>query len=474
MLLAPPLKPAGKKQAWLWRFATACGLLSAALALVVINLILVLTHYYLVIPEVTPQELYHRAWQMTRDNIYDTSLLADWDKWEHKYDSQIHTEEDAVKFINIMIASLHEPVTGFMDARSVQQAVMHAGDHLEGVGLSFDTQIEAAGNPVTDAHGRALPVLSQDRLPMIKQPLRGSPAYKAGIKTGDVIVSVDGKPATGWTLDELTQALHGKVGTAVKLDVRRNGKVSTITLKRDVVNIPIVSIKRLPGKIGYIRLETFDRWDTAQQLRDALEELADCEAYVIDLRDNTGGFIHSACDAASMFLDKGLITTIEMRIPEGAYVKYSVAVEPNASVFGLDNGPFAGIRAKLPRRIPNLTGSKPVVILVSDWTASASELFTGALKDNGRVTVVGVKTFGKGIGQMFVPVGNGCRLRLTNQKLWSPNGDFRGDCGKTVSNGVEPDVVVKPAPGLIFGDEDSDNQLAVAVEILSKKLGGKP
>ena len=115
------------------------------------------------------------------------------------------------------------------------------------------------------------------------------------------------------------------------------------------------------------------------------------------------------------------------------------------------------------------TGDRPVVILVNGGTASASELFTAALQDNGRATVVGTRTYGKGIGQTYVPVGNGARLRITNIHGYTPSGRFIGDGGNTTAFGITPDVIVEPSPGMQFGEE-GDNQLSAAVEILKRKL----
>jgi carboxyl-terminal processing protease len=495
MFLAPPLAPEKKRRSLILRAFSRFGLLTTLVLLLAVNVLLVYAHYFLVIPTVQPKELYHRAWQMARDNLYDQSRLREWDKWEHKYDDKIETEEDAIKYINEMIGSLQEVVTGFLDARTVQSASQHADEHLIGVGIVFDLQTDGSGQLKTNAQGKAMPVVSADGYPLVKHLLRGSPASGSVIKPGDAIATINGRQTVGLSIEELTGILHGQPGTSVELELKRLSATVRETLTRAEVSIPIVTTRRLPGNIGFIRLETFDRWDTADQMQAALEELADCDAYVIDVRDNTGGFIHSATIAASLFLDSGTITTIDSRIPEGGFFKYSFGVHGNSYRFELQNGPLAGWGVKVPRRfgralaeLPgevltgrfdrpktphNLTGKKPIVILVSDWTASAAELFTAALKDNDRATVVGIKTYGKAIGQVFVPVGNGARLRITNQKLWRPNGDWIGDCGMTVSNGVVPDVIVQPTANANFGDE-TDTQLRVAVEILAKKLGQKP
>jgi carboxyl-terminal processing protease len=150
-------------------------------------------------------------------------------------------------------------------------------------------------------------------------------------------------------------------------------------------------------------------------------------------------------------------------------VTITYGVTHSAFSFRATWGPFDNVPLKAPWRPDNLAGDRPVVILVNGGTASAAELFTAALQDNGRAVVVGTRTYGKGIGQVYVPVGNGARLRITNIHGFTPNGRFIGDGGNTTAFGITPDVVVEPNPAMRFGDE-GDNQLSAAVELLRKKL----
>jgi carboxyl-terminal processing protease len=266
-------------------------------------------------------------------------------------------------------------------------------------------------------------------------------------------------------MEDLSTTLRGERGTAVKLRIRRGGAEIDLTVTRDYVSVPTVTTAHLPDGIGYIRLEGFDRWDTAKQFEDGLRDLQDCRALIVDVRDNPGGFIHSAVDVSAMFLDEGTITTLDTRVPGSGHFRYSVIVTRGTMGIRVGSSFAEGLTLKFPRRPPNLSGQRPVVVLVNGGTASASELFTAALQDNGRVTVLGTQTFGKGVGQTYVPVGNGVRLRITNLRTFTPNGRWIGDGGQHVYNGIQPDVIVEADSFAEYGGK-GDNQLEQAVKLL--------
>ncbi len=209
-------------------------------------------------------------------------------------------------------------------------------------------------------------------------------------------------------------------------------------------------------------MEGFFQLDEADQLQAHLEQMQDCKGYIIDMRDNPGGFIHSAVHSAELFLDEGVISDKRIRNPMGLF---SVKAEVTHNRLWVTTN---GVAIPLARR-PNLTGDKPVVILVNHNTASAAELFTAALQDNGRVHVIGMKTYGKGIGQTLIPIGNGARLRVTNIYGFTPSGKWLGDAGITVRHGVEPDTEVRAPWNLLFGSQN-DNQLLAAQEWMAKHL----
>ena len=437
---------------------------SGLVALVVIlTMALNAFNYYAVDPVVTPRELYHRTWEAVRVNYYDPSKLQDWAQWEHKYDDKIKTEEDALLYAREMVASLNDPYTILHGKQEVQSLINEAGGKQEIIGLVFKPAYDKSGAAVLNANGLQLPEAdAANALPTIDQVVRGSSAQAAGINPGDILVSVNGKSASGLALAELHKLLSGPAGEQLTLIVKQNGVDVQLKVERKEVIRPIVSVVRLPGDIAYIRVESFFQLDEADQLQAALEQVQDCKGYIIDLRDNGGGFIHSAVESAAMFMDAGTITHMDFHSPAG--VLHTTAEVTADHLWVTVNG----ISVPLHRR-PNLVGNKPVVLLVNFDTASASELFSAALKDNGRVHVIGVRTYGKGIGQTLIPVGNGNRLRVTNIIGHTPSGHWLGDAGISVRNGVVPDTEVI-APGNLLIGSRNDNQLQAAEGWIRKQL----
>ncbi len=444
MFLAPPLAPQARRRGRLFRAATGAGLITSVLVLSLLAILLQYAHYFVVVPAATPQDLYHRAWLMAKDNIYDQSKLKDWEKWEHKFDGQIKTDEDALRFADEMIESLDERYTGILRPEDVLDDIDRANGHFVGIGVVFE-----------------------DGRPVLRRVLPKSPAKNAGLQAQDAIISIDGIEVKNLSQEELVEALRGTEGTTVSLVVERQGTPVSINVVRAQVPIPVVTTDRLGSAkdIGYIRLESFEQFATSAQMEEAMIELADCRALVIDMRDNPGGFIHESVKTAALFLDEGTVTTLEYRVPAGGHQKVSVELSKGLIWLKAPMGPVS-LSVPMPyRRPPNLSGDRPVYILVNGNTASAAEMFTAALAENGRATVLGTTTFGKGIGQTYVPLANGARLRVTNLKNFTPKGNWIGDGGQQVIVGIKPDVIVEARPGLDFG-QDNDNQLAEAIRRL--------
>lgn len=437
-----------------FKWSAVSGLLALA---VILTLALNAFNYYATDPIVTPRELYHRTWQTVRVNYYDPSKLQNWDEWEHKFDDKIKTEEDALRYAREMVASLNDPFTILHGKEEVQQLINEADGRQDIIGVVFKPAYDRSGSAVLNANGLQLPETDgPDAYPIIEQVVRGSSAQASGINPGDALVSVNGTSVSGLALAELHRVLAGPAGEELTLVVRQNGVDVQVKVTRQAVQRPIVSTQRLPGDIAYIRVESFFQLDEADQLQAALEQMQDCKGYIIDLRDNGGGFIHSAVESAAMFMDTGVITRMDFHSPAGV-LHWTAEVSPNRLWVTVN-----GVSIPWARR-PNLVGDKPVVILTNFDTASASELFTAALQDNGRVHVIGTQTYGKGIGQTLIPVGNGHRLRVTNIRGLTPNGRWLGDAGISVRNGVVPDTVVTAPRNLLIGSRN-DNQLRAAEE----------
>lgn len=266
----------------------------------------------------------------------------------------------------------------------------------------------------------------------------GTPAEKAGLQTGDLFVSVDGKSLKGLKADDASAMLRGKPGTIVHITAMRDGKMlQPMDITRSEVQPPTVIYKMLPQHVGYIYILAFGR-DTPDEFSVALDRLAkdDVHAYVIDLRDDGGGYVNSALDISSKFINSNPLLTIEER------GSHTTTVD-------------AGADALPP---------KPMAILVNRYTASASEITAGALQDNGIGVLVGEKTFGKGVMQELTPLPDGAAIKITTAHYLTPkNHDIN-------LKGIQPDYVVVENKDARLGDVDRDAQLQAAIKILTTKI----
>jgi carboxyl-terminal processing protease len=266
----------------------------------------------------------------------------------------------------------------------------------------------------------------------------GTPADKAGLQTGDLFTGVDGKSLKGMTADQASSLLRGKPGTLVHLTALRDGKpLAPLAITRSEVQPPTVIYKMLPQHVGYIYILAFGR-DTPDEFAMALDRLQKDEvrAYVLDLRDDGGGYVNSALDISSKFINDNPLVTIEER---GAHTE---TVD-------------AGADALPP---------KPMAILVNRYTASASEITAGALQDDGVAVLVGEKTFGKGVMQSLTPLPDGAAIKITTAHYLTPkNRDIN-------LKGIEPDFVVVENKDARIGDVSHDAQLQAALGILTKKI----
>lgn len=233
-----------------------------------------------------------------------------------------------------------------------------------------------------------------------------------------------------------------------------------------------VRTKALPNNVSYISLSTFDQRDAAQELKTAIEAAPNAAAYIIDLRNNTGGSVDQALMSASLFLGEGRLLSQRRRVaspadaPQWERITYDLTDEKiDVRRFDDKNGEENPIQPDLTR-YPDLV-DKPVVILVDKNTASAAELFTAALRENRVATVIGEQTFGKGIGQtLFKDMPNSSWLRLTTFRYFTPNGHWLGD-GAKEKHGIRPDIEVALPRGVARGS-DQDAQLNTALDYLAE------
>lgn len=274
------------------------------------------------------------------------------------------------------------------------------------------------------------------------KPFENSPGLKAGILPGDILYKVDGAEVTGMELSSVVAMIKGEEGTTVNLTIIREGERDDIelTVERQQIEIPTISYEVLKDNIGYIYISEFDTV-TQTQFMNALEDLNNqgIVGLVVDLRDNPGGNL----DVVKNILDRIL--------PEGMIV-YTEDKYGNKDEYKSDE---------------EHQFTKPLAVLINGNSASASEIFAGAVKDYGIGTLVGTKTFGKGIVQRLIELGDGTAMKLTISKYYTPNGY------NIHKKGIEPDVLIELDDNLKMQaviTHDEDNQLQKAIEIIEEKL----
>ncbi len=246
----------------------------------------------------------------------------------------------------------------------------------------------------------------------IVSPFPGAPAERAGLRSGDLISHIDGNPVDDMTATESSRALKGTPGTTVTVTVHRGANMFDLTLKREIITTPTTADGILEGKYGYLRIYEFSN-RTAQQTSQAIDSFlaANVEGIIIDLRNNGGGIIDSALSIADMFIsDKPLIT--------------------------ISHKNHVGDVRYIASDVTKVGDDIPLAVLVNKGSASSSEILAGILEENGRATLIGEKTFGKGITQIATPFAGGV-VQVTNAKYLLPNGT---DIHKV---GIEPDIVVE-------------------------------
>ena len=266
--------------------------------------------------------------------------------------------------------------------------------------------------------GLGIEVTMDNGLVLVVSPIDDTPAYKAGIKAGDYITHIDGETVIGMNLNDAVSKMRGKIGTKVKLSIRRaNEKPFEVTLKREEIKIQSVKTEIKNEDILYIRISSFaeeNDKEIAKAISDAKKKLKDGLAgIVIDVRNNPGGLLDQAITVSDLFLDKGEIVSTRSRNEEDT-VKYTA--EPG-----------------------DIAKDLPIVVIINEGSASASEILAGALQDHHRAIVIGEKSFGKGSVQTVIPLGEYGAMRITTARYYTPSGR------SIQAKGIEPDIVVKPA-----------------------------
>jgi carboxyl-terminal processing protease len=361
--------------------------------------------------------------------------------------------------INGMLTKL-DPHSSYMSPKEFKEEQVET--HGEFGGLGIDVTIENG----------VLKVIA---------PIDNMPAERAGVLAGDAITALDGQPIKDWTIDQAVERMRGPAGSSITLTIDRKGAAQPLALKvvRDIIKINPVKYS-LEGDAGWIKIKSFENEHTTEYLQQAVEDIEkmagpSLAGYVIDLRNNPGGLLDQAIAVSDAFLDRGVIVVTKGRNPND--------VERAAAKAG------------------DITGGKPVVVLINGGSASASEIVAGALQDHKRAQLIGTRSFGKGSVQTLIPLGDNGALRLTTARYYTPSGR------SIQATGIVPDYVVEPElpadvklqlsaapleaeaqlPGHLKNgsapeaagslayvpkEKDKDNQLKAAIDLLHGKLPG--
>ena len=380
----------------------------------------------------SPKEVIDQTWQIVFRDYLDINGKYKPEQWRQLRRDVLAksygSSKEAYESIRGMLGSLDDPYTRFLDPREFKEMQIDTSGELSGVGIQLSL----------DKETKNLVVVS---------PIEGSPASRAGVQPKDVITAIDGKSTKGMSTEDAVKLIRGQAGTSVTLTLQRNGQSLQVPLTRARIELHAVDhqINTTPDgiKVGYIRLRQFNATAT-KDMRLAVKDLEEkgAQGYVLDLRSNPGGLLMASVEIARQWLNEGTIVSTKTR---------------------------DGIQ-DVKRATGRALTAKPLVVLVNEGSASASEILSGALQDNQRAVLVGQKTFGKGLVQSVRGLSDGSGMTVTIAKYLTPSGR---DIHK---HGIDPDVRVKmtelEAQRLKLEDlgTKKDSQYRVAESTLVKRL----
>ena len=339
-------------------------------------------------------------------------------------------------------ALLEKAIRGMVGDLDPHSAYLDADEYLD-IRASTNGRYSGVGLEVSVAGGTVLVIA----------PIDGTPAQEAGIEAGDEIVGIDGAEIATAGLEDTIDRLRGRPGTSVTVSVRRADYDDPLSfhLTRQKIQIASVRYEIIDHSVGYVRLSQFNE-SSADEVSSAIDEMIDdaqnqtgnmLTGVILDLRNNPGGILESAVDISDLFLDHGVIVSAEGRTPESRFVREA--------------------------RLGDILDGAAIAVLVNRGSASASEIVAGALQDHQRATIVGTRTFGKGLVQTVVPLSRGRAVKLTTSNYFTPSGESIHE------KGVQPDVLIEssgqyPNQGQNSPlDREGDVQLIEALQILRNR-----
>ena len=339
-------------------------------------------------------------------------------KIEQEYIGEINENDLIEGAIKGYVAGLGDEYTEYLPAKDMTSLTEDIEGEFVGIGVYITKDTE-------------------NNLILVYGTIPGSPAESAGLKTGDVITSVDGVECNGDDYDTITNSIKGKEGTKVKLEILRDGKELSFEIERKTVEVKHVEYQKLDNNIGYINISSFEG-DVSTQFENAYNDLIKqgITSLIIDVRNNGGGIVNESLDIAEMMTDKGQTLLIESD----------------------KNG-----EEEVKKSEKDKTITMPIVLLVNEYSASASEILAGILKEDvDNCTLIGNTTYGKGVIQTLYPLTDGSGIKITTNEYFTPNHN------KINKIGIEPDIKVDDYLFTGTLDKENDTQLKKAIEELNK------
>ncbi|MEI7475595.1 MAG: S41 family peptidase [bacterium] len=361
------------------------------------------------------QKTFLEAWVDLKNEYLDPTMnQQDWKKWQDRYINVIQSKPDAYVAIDSMIQSLNDPYTRFLPPSEFAEQTRGIDATVQGIGVHI-------GAP----NGK----------PQVIDVIEKTPAQEAGLKAGDIILKVNAKSTSGLSLDDVAEIIRGKAGTSVTLTIKRGNSILIKKVQRREIHINNVEYKMLTPDIAYIKISSFLSQDASKEMLEALSKTNASKGIIIDVRGNFGGLLQNAVIISNLFMDKGTIVSTVDR-----------------------NGEKEVIKAESFMKITN----KPIILLVNGASASASEILSGALKDNNRAILVGEKTYGKGLVQRIIELKDGSGINVTIAKYLTPNGT---DINK---KGIEPNYKVAYTEKDFY--QKKDPQLDKAKQLIEEEI----
>ncbi|SFV69840.1 Carboxyl-terminal protease [hydrothermal vent metagenome] len=336
---------------------------------------------------------------------------------EEQYVDDINASDIINKALKGLLSNL-DAHSSFMDKKETKELQVQTHGEFGGLGITVGMK------------DGALTVIA---------PLEGTPADRAGIKAGDIILKIDNQATIGMTIDKAVSLMRGKPSTPILLTIVRKGETKPLKIKiiRDIIEIQSVYSKTIGDDILYLRITSFDQ-KVVDGMRKAIKKHPNTKGIILDLRNNPGGLLNQAIGVVDMFVDKGAIVSQKGKIPEENLIYNATSEDTDTKT--------------------------PLVVLVNGGSASASEIVSGALQDHKRAVVVGKKTFGKGSVQVVMPINQDEALRLTIARYYLPSGRTIQAVGVTPDVEVDYGEIKKAEEGISIKEKDLRKHLASELE----------